>query len=310
ENQLALLVLHRLLDHGQARRVVLQARCPITLAWILHGRSSQTQHMPEKKTHTFALCWGPRKSSHEDQEPHLCICLSLLFLCTALFSQSAVVELSRALQEQSRAGGGVTQLSISTLPCPSLLEQLLEACPRLLSFSVEVHSIVGPSGARGLSTVCAAEFPLQKLSVSLNQQLFPRLLLPSLLQCCPQLCSLHVCGLRLQTGASYGQLITSLTECCGGLRCLSLEDVNLSDCLEHILLLLRHCQLHELCLKDCRLMEKWNNKEDSLQRLITALAAHNTLQSLSLAHNRIARHVPVLAQLFSAPRSVLQRLDL
>ncbi|XP_020783357.2 uncharacterized protein LOC110162801 [Boleophthalmus pectinirostris] len=69
ENQLALLVLHRLLDHGQARRVVLQARCPITLAWILHGRSSQTQHMPEKKTHTFALCWGPRKSSHEDQEP-------------------------------------------------------------------------------------------------------------------------------------------------------------------------------------------------------------------------------------------------
>ncbi|XP_033821106.2 uncharacterized protein lrrc41 [Periophthalmus magnuspinnatus] len=459
ENQLALLVLHRLLDHGQCRRVVLQARCPLTLAWILHGRSSQVQHMPEGKTQVSALCSGPWSCSNKDHGParkrpkldhreeerggvlerkedqggglncgedqragldrregggQLChkkhqlthrkgwevsegvsaragedggesisdrlgdcvggcvgdrdsgagggkeswregvgdklggsvspeacphghieslelrqcqvdclgvllralpfwSCLKSLTLHSyASFTKSSVVELSRALQEQSKATeGGVTQLSISTLPCTSLLERLLEACPQLLSFSAEVHSIAGPSRVWSLPlSPNHRQFSLQKLSVNLNQQPSAWLLLPSLLQRCPRLCSLHLCGLRLQTGASYGQLLTTLAECCRCLRSLSLEDVNLSDCLEHVLLLLRCCQLHELCLKDCRLLEKWNDKEDSLQQLTSTLAAHKTLQSLSLAHNRIARHVPVLAQLFSAPDSALQRLDL
>ncbi|KAJ0032681.1 hypothetical protein NQD34_002762 [Periophthalmus magnuspinnatus] len=311
ENQLALLVLHRLLDHGQCRRVVLQARCPLTLAWILHGRSSQVQHMPEGKTQVSALCLGPWSCSNKDHGPARK--RPKLDHREEERGRSSVVELSRALQEQSKATeGGVTQLSISTLPCTSLLERLLEACPQLLSFSAEVHSIAGPSRVWSLpfGAACAAEFSLQKLSVNLNQQPSAWLLLPSLLQRCPRLCSLHLCGLRLQTGASYGQLLTTLAECCRCLRSLSLEDVNLSDCLEHVLLLLRCCQLHELCLKDCRLLEKWNDKEDSLQQLTSTLAAHKTLQSLSLAHNRIARHVPVLAQLFSAPDSALQRLDL
>ncbi|CAL1594013.1 unnamed protein product [Knipowitschia caucasica] len=87
--------------------------------------------------------------------------------------------------------------------------------------------------------------------------------------------------------------------------------MNLSQCLEPVLRLLSSCQLHELCMKDCRLLEKWTNKEESLQRLTSALAAHPTLHTLSLAHNRIARLVPVLAQLFSGPPlCALRRLDL
>uniref|UniRef100_A0AAV2L0J2 Mucin-like domain-containing protein n=1 Tax=Knipowitschia caucasica TaxID=637954 RepID=A0AAV2L0J2_KNICA len=44
ENQMALLVLHRLLDHGHVGRVVLEARCPHTLAWILDRRGPQPLH--------------------------------------------------------------------------------------------------------------------------------------------------------------------------------------------------------------------------------------------------------------------------
>ncbi|KAM8874841.1 DNA repair and recombination protein RAD54-like isoform 3-T3 [Spinachia spinachia] len=39
--QTALYVLHRLLDHGVAKKIVVHVQCPIVLAWILHGRGSQ-----------------------------------------------------------------------------------------------------------------------------------------------------------------------------------------------------------------------------------------------------------------------------
>ncbi|XP_029356296.1 uncharacterized protein lrrc41 isoform X2 [Echeneis naucrates] len=39
--QTALYVLHRLLDHGVAQEIVIDVDCPITLAWLLHGRGSQ-----------------------------------------------------------------------------------------------------------------------------------------------------------------------------------------------------------------------------------------------------------------------------
>lgn len=41
KSQAALYVLHRLLDHGMAKEIVLHVQCPIVLAWLLHGRGSQ-----------------------------------------------------------------------------------------------------------------------------------------------------------------------------------------------------------------------------------------------------------------------------
>ncbi|XP_072295305.1 uncharacterized protein lrrc41 [Eucyclogobius newberryi] len=428
ENHVALLVLHRLLDHGQVRKVQLQGRCPLTLAWILHRRGPGTLVTSEEKNQTSPLCWGPWSSSEEDlgpackrprldhrgqdhrgqdhrgqdhrgqdhrgqdhrgqdhreedhreedhreedhrEEDHRedhregrgpgsrdgggvgecsggrvspevcrrgyidsleltqCLADSLRVVVCALpswsclrsltlhsyvpLTQSAALEVRGALQKQSRdPAGGVTELSVGILPCPLLLEHLLEACPRLLSLSAEVHCTAGPSGAWGPPPHHCQRPLLQKLSVSLNRQPTPPGVLPSLLQRCPHLRSLQVCGLRLQSGAQYGRLLTTLTGACGGLSSLSLEDMNLSDCLEQILQLLSRCQLQELSMKDCRLLENWSNKEESLQRLTTALAAHRTLHTLSLAHNRIARQVPVLAQLFSgASHGALQRLDL
>lgn len=41
KTQTALYVLHRLLDHGVAKKLVVHVQCPIMLSWILHGRGSQ-----------------------------------------------------------------------------------------------------------------------------------------------------------------------------------------------------------------------------------------------------------------------------
>ncbi|XP_035508816.1 leucine-rich repeat-containing protein 41 [Morone saxatilis] len=41
KTQTALYVLHRLLDHGVAKELVVHVQCPVVLAWLLHGRGSQ-----------------------------------------------------------------------------------------------------------------------------------------------------------------------------------------------------------------------------------------------------------------------------
>lgn len=117
--------------------------------------------------------------------------------------------------------------------------------------------------------------------------------------------------MRLPAGTSQSQLLTTLLESNYFLRSLSLEDMNLSDCLPQILSLLRDCKLEELQLKDCRLLEKWRNKEESLQQLVAAVKTIPSLHTLSLAQNRLARNVCVLAELFSgsSPSSV-KRLDI
>lgn len=46
----------------------------------------------------------------------------------------------------------------------------------------------------------------------------------------------------------------------------------------------------ELQLKDCRLLEKWSNKEESFQQLVAAVRAATSLHTLGLAHNRLGKH--------------------
>lgn len=41
KSQIALFVLHRLIDHGLATKLVLVVQCPVLLAWLLHERGSQ-----------------------------------------------------------------------------------------------------------------------------------------------------------------------------------------------------------------------------------------------------------------------------
>ncbi|XP_073333254.1 uncharacterized protein lrrc41 isoform X3 [Pagrus major] len=95
------------------------------------------------------------------------------------------------------------------------------------------------------------------------------------------------------------------------LRSLNLEDMKLSDCLPDILNLLTVCRLEELSLNDCRLLEKCSDQEESLQELVSALKTLPSLHTLSLAQNRLARSVCVLAELFSGgSASSVKRLDI
>lgn len=65
-----------------------------------------------------------------------------LFYFAATFKHLNVLDLSRALQQLSGGpSGGLSHLSVSTLPCCTLMEQLLDACPSLLSLSVEIDPV-------------------------------------------------------------------------------------------------------------------------------------------------------------------------
>lgn len=44
EAHIVLYILHRLLDHGAARRLVIHAQCPVILAWLLHERGTRHVH--------------------------------------------------------------------------------------------------------------------------------------------------------------------------------------------------------------------------------------------------------------------------
>lgn len=351
----ALLVLHRLLDHGGVRTLVLHACSALTLAWLLHRRGS---HFVSTDVKDLTGAWrcadrdlqAPSckrlRLEEEEEAGGSCVdcprghiqslelrqcqpdCLRVLLTAVPswsslrtltlhyfpIFKLQDMLDLSRALQQLSVCPeGGLVHLSVSIIPCPVLVEVLLEACPRLLSLSVEIDTSLGqgsvsPSSQRPTT---GKRLSIEKLSVSLCRELIHMSSLTSVLSHCPLLHHLHVSGLRTSTGSSPAQLLHTLTESCRSLRSLSLEDVNLSESLDHILQLLDCCQLHELCLKDCRLLEKWTYKKESLERLVSALTRQTSLHTLSLAQNRIARHVPVLAQLFLGPSDcTLRHLDL
>lgn len=44
EARTVLYILHRLLDHGVARKLIIHVQCPVILAWLLHERGAQHLH--------------------------------------------------------------------------------------------------------------------------------------------------------------------------------------------------------------------------------------------------------------------------
>ncbi len=60
----ALYVLHRLLDHGVAKKLVVSEQCPIVLAWLLHGRGSQyIDRELENRMHSRNTSCDPQSAS-------------------------------------------------------------------------------------------------------------------------------------------------------------------------------------------------------------------------------------------------------
>ncbi|XP_070765087.1 uncharacterized protein lrrc41 [Enoplosus armatus] len=404
KSQTALYVLHRLLDHGVAKELVIQVQCPVVLAWLLHGRGSQyvnpemmdlmhskkesctTQAAsasadgascspgletrasgdqgdqitpckrpkldsvsveeeesgktnftvdPQVFCQTFTPCDGPsagacpwgqinRLDIRQCGSDSLRVLNSALptFFClrsltlhsSSTFSDLDMLGLAGALKHLSESSrSSLTDLSVGVLPYTKLTEILLGASPKLTSLHVEIQTVMW--GPRFLPHHPAesdmSELPLEKLTVKVAELQTDLRFVTSVLSRSPRLTSLHVAGMRLPAGSSQSQFLTTLSESNHFLRSLTLEDLKLSDCLPEILNLLRDCKLEELRFNDCRLLEKWSDKEESLRQLVAALKTVPSLHTLSLAQNRLARNVRVLAELFSgsSPSSV-KRLDI
>ncbi|XP_068175188.1 leucine-rich repeat-containing protein 41 [Antennarius striatus] len=394
KTQTPLYVLHRLLDHGVAKSLIVDMQCPHLLAWLLHGRGSQYLY-PQLRNfkHTkeagcvsaaSAICCGqetrtsqeqndqssPRKRPKMDSvsleneeagetthtvDPHLlcqmfnrghgpsvgvcslgqietleirqCGSDSLRVLNSALptffclrsltvhsfstFRNSDVLDLAQALRLLSDSSlGSLANLDISVLPHIKLILILLDASPNITSLHVEIQSAIwGPTFSSydpRTTESSTSELPLKNLTVKvtdLQTHLHP---ITAVLRRSPHLSLFHISGMRLTAGSSESQLLTTLSESNHFLKSLMLEDLKLSDCLPEILKLLSDCKLEELQLNDCRLLEKWTDKTESLHQLVVALKKVPSLHTLGLAQNRLAKNVCVLAELFSgcSPSSV------
>ncbi|XP_075997699.1 leucine-rich repeat-containing protein 41 isoform X2 [Genypterus blacodes] len=391
ERRYELYVLHRLLDHGGGKKLIVYEQYPMMMmAWLLHARGSQyvdaklMKFMHKTKTSANSIglqvttfkasnseqdqatpCKHPKLDSLTEQEKSgmsnysvdprvLCriftpsagpsavacprgqiqslhikdcgpdslgvlilylptwLCLRSLTLKTlfAIFRIPDVVDLARSLKQLSdNSSSSLIDLSIGVLPNMKLMETLLNASPNLRSLTVEIHPM--PQDVRESESLGMTELSLEKLSVKVEQLQIDLHSVSSVLSCSPHLTSLHLAGMRLHTGSSHSRLLSIVSESNRCLRMLHLEDLNLSHCLPDILNLLKDCNLEELWLKDCRLFERCNNKEESLQELVEALRRLPSLLSLSLAQNRLAKSVAVLAELFStSPPSTLTQLDI
>ncbi|XP_043984883.1 uncharacterized protein lrrc41 isoform X2 [Gambusia affinis] len=291
---------------------------------------------PQVLCHTFSPCDGPSAGACTyGQITHLEIrtcgpdslkvmsfslptffCLQSLSLHSkSIFRELDVLEFAGALQQLSDSScSSLIQLSIGVLPHVGLMKTLLNASSRLTSLCVEFQTAIwGPQfnlDPAGTAEPDASELPLEKLTVKIIQLQTDLHFLTSVLRRSPHLVSLHVAGMRLPPGVSQGQLLNTLSESNHCLQALTFEDIKLCDCLPDILKLLRSCMLEELSFNDCRLLERCINPEESLTELVAALKTPS-LHSLSLAQNRLAQNVCVLAELFSGQsQSSLKLLDL
>ncbi|KAM8745100.1 uncharacterized protein lrrc41 [Acanthopagrus schlegelii] len=206
----------------------------------------------------------------------------------------------------------LTHLTVSVLPRADFMEILLDSIPTVTSLHVEIQSVMGfsprdPQTAESLMS----ELRLEKLTIKVAELQTDVHWITSVLRRSPHLTSFHAAGIRLPIGSSHSQLLTTLSESSRLLRSLNLEDMKLSDCLPDLLNLMTVCRLEELSLNDCRLLEKFSDQEEGLQQLVSALRTLPSLHTLSLAQNRLASSVSVLAQLFSrGSASSVKRLDI
>ncbi|XP_047230866.1 leucine-rich repeat-containing protein 41 isoform X2 [Girardinichthys multiradiatus] len=291
---------------------------------------------PHVLCHTFNPCAGPSAGTCTfGQITHLEIrtcgpdslnglgftlptffCLQSLTLHSkSIFRESDVLDFAGALKQLSDSScSSLVHLNIGLLPHIGLMKTLLNASPRLTSLYVEFQTVMwGPQfnlDHLGTAEPDISELPLEKLTVKVTQLQTDPHFLTSVLRRCPYLTSLHIAGMRLPTGSSQSHLLSTLSESNRCLKALNLEDIKLCDCLPDILKLLRGCMLEELYFIDCRLLERCINPKKSLLELVAVLKIPS-LHTLSLAQNRLARNVCVLAELFSgSSQSSLKQLDI
>ncbi|XP_030228829.1 uncharacterized protein lrrc41 isoform X1 [Gadus morhua] len=397
ESQFALYVLHRLLDHGQAKELIIYGLDPAMLNWILQDRGSRHADQqltsaprsilvanPKAAADNIATCTYVDLENEEDVSPckrpklddtfqergaetlqspvepellcqafalygscltgscprgQICslqirecgrstlgvlvpflptwLCLrSLTIQSCWIFRVSEVKSLAKSLKQLWQTSrSSLVDLGMAVLPQSALMALLLDACPGLHSLSLEIHPLDVDPGPHGSGMTHEPTYPkelsLRKLSVKVPQVMADIHSITAVLKHSPHLTSLHISGIRLPNSSSHRDLLTSISESNHRLRTLHLEDLNLADCHQDILNLLRNCMLEELSLKDCRLLERCSDRESYLQQFIDSLKQVRSLRSLDLSQNRLAKSAPTLAELFTgSPASAVKRLDI
>ncbi|XP_061680892.1 leucine-rich repeat-containing protein 41 [Syngnathoides biaculeatus] len=232
---------------------------------------------------------------------------SLTLISCSTIPIGHIHDLAKALRSlASRPHRSLRRLAVCLLPCVSLLAVLLKAYRELKELDVEFHIIRFNARCEELE----GELPLERLSVILDEPLMDPAFLLKTLPLCPRLVSLHVSEMRLPVAWSHKELLNTLAESNACLTSLSLSNLNLSDCLEEIVKVLRVCKLEELDLTSCRLLERCVGKAERLRDLADALKALPSLRKLTLSRNRLAEHVHAVAGLFSGPAAAsLQYLN-
>ncbi|KAK7144201.1 hypothetical protein R3I94_010580 [Phoxinus phoxinus] len=352
-----LFILHRLLDHGSVREVVLRRNPDSSfLRWLMSRHrgpqgssgSRETPHAeddgeleepaakrlaldveenPEVLCSEFSSFSSPADHCPEGQihsldfEVSKCeilttvshilptwLCLHTLHLHSDWLiheeEMSVLVESLRRLF--LNPGCSLTDLSISHVCGHTHLISVLRACPTLRSLSLEICPPADRNARRQQTHITQSkELCLEKLSVKSTGPMTVKCFLPALTWA-PKLSSLHLTGIHLSP-----RLFHTLAESNALLKVLNLEDVNLADYHQEILHFLEYSVLEELSLKDCRLLDKCTVKKDFLLPFAEALKGVSSLQSLTLAQNRLASGVIEIANLFSGCRpSKITKLDL
>ncbi|XDV36469.1 hypothetical protein PO909_006239 [Leuciscus waleckii] len=355
-----LFILHRLLDHGSVREVVLRRNPDSSfLRWLMSRHrgpqgSSETSHAdghcsvehdgeleepaakrlaldveehPEVLCSEFSSFSSPADHCPKGQiqsldfEVSKCeilttvshilptwVCLHTLHLHSDWLIQEE--EMSVLVQSLRRLflnpGCSLTDLSVSHVCGHTHVISVLRACPTLLSLSLEICP-PADRNAHGQQTHFSQskELCLEKLSVKSTGPMSVKCFLPAL-TCAHKLTSLHLTGVHMSS-----RFFHTLAESNPLLKVLNLEDVNLADYHREILPFLEYSVLEDLSLKDCRLLDKCAVKKDFLLPFVEALKGVSSLQSLTLAQNRLASGVIEIANLFSGCRpSKITTLDL
>uniref|UniRef100_A0AAY5KAK1 Leucine-rich repeat-containing protein 41 n=1 Tax=Esox lucius TaxID=8010 RepID=A0AAY5KAK1_ESOLU len=340
-----LYALHRLLDHGAARSVVIaHSPDPCLLAWILHGRGPQSasNQCPLQSIHgerepggaaaeTTAACLLLEDAEPEGTQPKRprlsiasaeekldrascpCQCMDPKPPCQ-MFVPSA------SPSKESCPKGQIHSLAINCFR-DGILPVLLPLLPSWLCLrSLSLHSAWTFEEGDVLSLAECLRRLSEQGGCSLTELSVGSLphpaLMESLLNACP---SLRSFSMEIHPVAEYQHAPlrsvrqhTHQTESNRQLKELTLEDMNLSDCHCAIFQLLDHnCMLEVLSLKDCRLLEKCSKKEDAVRQLVNSIKKVSTLRSLNLVQNRLAKNVIVLGELFMGPSpSTLKELDI
>ncbi|XP_043097770.1 leucine-rich repeat-containing protein 41 isoform X2 [Puntigrus tetrazona] len=321
-------ILHRLLDHGSVREVVLRRNPDSSfLSWLAsRRRGPQLTVSAASEASRSDGCESESRGSAEPEEPAakrlaLDVEGNPELLCGEVWSSSSAADRCPegliSEQEMSvlveslrglflKPGCSLTDLSVSHVSGHTHLMSLLRACPTLLSLCLEIC----PPADRSTQTAQRRatenrELCLEKLTVKSTGPMRVACFLPFLTSA-PKLNSLQFTGIHLSQ-----RFFHTLTGSTPSLKVLKLQDINLSDYHQEILQLLEHSPLEELSFRDCRLLDKCAVKKDFLLPFVEALKGISSLRTLTLSQNRLATSSIEMAELFSGCRpSKITKLDL